>query len=103
MGSKLSELDRYFPRAKGSTGDVGGSALAIGPKRKDREYFRDGQGALGIRYAGSYDDWNWTAEERDGFTGTITFYHHGSTSSDVNQLEYKDGKLVHKDWGFLPG
>lgn len=41
--------------------------------------------------------------ERDRFTGEITFIQHGSTSSDVSTLFYQNGKLRKRDWGFLPG
>ena len=85
IGSRLSELDRYLRRAPDSEGEVREDPNAPNP------------------YHGDYDVWSATPDERDRFTGEIDFYHHGSTSSDMNSLEYKDGRLIKKDWGFLPG
>lgn len=91
LGSKLSELDRYLDRAPTSTGEVDGY---IASKEA---------GAEPTPVSEDYDGWGVTPEQKDRFTGTITFYHHGSTSDDVNELRYRNGKLVFKDWGFLPG
>jgi hypothetical protein len=90
MGSRLSDLDTHYKRPpdadpRNFSGEV--TSAAYSP----------------VRYKGDYDEWTATPEERDQFTGTIDFIHHGSTSSDLNHLEYKDGRLIKKDWGFLPG
>ncbi|MBX3119995.1 MAG: hypothetical protein KF784_13095 [Fimbriimonadaceae bacterium] len=89
--TKLSDLDRYLIRGIGSEGEVEGTILEPDGSGKKVEVKED------------YDRWKATPEERARFTGKITFYHMGTTSTDVNEFVFQDGKLVDKDWGFLPG
>ncbi len=83
IGSSITDLDRLYPRGAGSKGEI---VEFVGTQERKR---------------GDYDAWRPTHPAN--FTGEITFYHHGSTSSDVNALTYRNGKLVARDWGFLPG
>lgn len=92
LGSRLSDLDKYIQRGPGSEGEVTG------------QFTRDSSAPLTIHLReASYDRWSATAKERDTFTGIITFTDYGTTSADVNDFTYKEGRLVDKDWGFLPG
>lgn len=103
-GSMLTDLDRYLHRGAGSTGEVTEWTPAPPQLPGDNEpRVVNGYGNFKERSLGSYDAWNASAEERNRFTGQITFTDVGSTSSDVNTLVYRKGKLVGKDWGFLPG
>jgi hypothetical protein len=90
LGSALADLDRHLVRGEGSRGEV-----------VERIALKDGTYAQ--RSLGDYDAWRASPETRARFTGTITFTHHGSTSSDVTEMTYRDGNLRKKDWGFLPG
>lgn len=103
LGSKLSDLDRYYPRGGGSEGEViQWLPLAKGEKRP-HDAIENEFGVFKPMELGSYDQWGASTAARDSFTGEITFYHHSLTSSDVNALYYIDGKLKKREWGFLPG
>jgi hypothetical protein len=102
MGCKLTEIDRYLERGPGSTGEV--VEWLPGNKGQSSEpLFRNEYGTFFKRDLGSYDTWRADSRRLNAFTGTITFYHLGATSSDVNVLVFVGGALVKKDWGFLPG
>jgi hypothetical protein len=103
LGSNLSDLDRHLQRGEGSRGEVI-AWLPAGKSPKATDPLETNElGTFIVRVVGSYDDWKAPPEERNRFTGEITFYHHGTASADVNRLVYVDGKLRKKDWGFLPG
>ena len=102
-GSKLSELDHYLKRGAGSSGEVIEWVSTSGPPHKNEELVRNEFGTFIPNKLGSYDDWKASPDERNSFTGEITFTHHGLTSSDANTFIYVKGKLRKKDWGYLPG
>jgi hypothetical protein len=103
LDSSLADLDRYLVRGTGSIGEVRewtpNANDSAGSGRKIQNEF----GRFRESYIGDYDAWKATTEERNRFTGEIDFFHHGSTSSDMNSFVYVNGKLKKKDWGFLPG
>ncbi len=110
IGIKLSDLDGYLKRGSGSEGEVlqwiptnepadsKGMQLRGEGMRISTEF-----GTFLQKNLGSYDEWYATAEDRNRFTGEITFIHHGSTSSDINSFTFVNGILRKKDWGYLPG
>ncbi len=103
IGSQLSELDRYLERGGESTGEVVEFVPVGRPGRVADGLVSNEFGTFKPKHLGSYDKWKATMNERDRFTGEITFIQHGSTSSDVSTLFYQNGKLRKRDWGFLPG
>ena len=104
LGSKLSELDRYLHRGAGSEGKVTQwiPARITAGNPVYNEFYKE-FGMFIPKKLGSYDEWKASSEERDKFTGEIQFIHWSSTSDDVNTFIYINGKLLKKDWGFLPG
>jgi hypothetical protein len=53
---------------------------------------------------GNYSDWSPTEELRTRFTGDIDFFvDNGQAETRALTFTYMNGKLVSKDWGFLPG
>jgi hypothetical protein len=103
MGSELADLDRHFVKLPVSKGEVTEWLPANRPVKAGEERVTNEHGTFIARSLGDYDGWNATPEERNRFTGEILFFHHGSTSADVNVVTYRQGKLIHKEWGFLPG
>jgi hypothetical protein len=103
IGSELSKLDRYLQRASDSSGEVTQWIPLNEAASSPRDSIKNEFGTFTTNPIGSYDTWKATDEERNRFTGEIIFYHHGSTSSDVNSFIYVKGKLKKKDWGYLPG
>lgn len=103
MGSKLTDLDRHFTMLPDSRGEVTEWLPGNRPVKAGEERVTNEHGTFNARSLGDYDGWTATPEERNRFTGEILFFHHGSTSADVNSVIYRRGKLVQKDWGFLPG
>lgn len=103
LGSELSKLDQYLERAAGSSGEVTEWIPATNAPSNPSDLIENEFGTFTRKSLGSYDGWMASPETRNTFTGEILFFHHGSTSSDVNSVIYQNGKLRKKDWGFLPG
>lgn len=103
LGSKLSDLDHLIHRGANSQGQVvqwyATKGKGKGAKNRQKNEF----GVFETETRGDYDVWHAEKDERDHFTGAITFIDDGTTSADVNIFIYQDGKLAKKDWGFLPG
>ncbi len=121
-GSRLSELDQLYPADLRREGRVvqwlpiGPNAIATADRYTTEEKsFLESRGLtpFGSRidndfgvfeawYLGTYADWTASQEERDSFTGEISFFRHG-WRPDVNTLIYVKGRLVKTEYGFLPG
>ncbi len=111
MGSKLGELDRHFVRGRDDEGEVT-EWIRPGKAPSDsvhRDQVKNEFGQFLAEHIGSYDGWNASDEERDSFTGKITFYHHSWVIPDdlapsyMIELVYIHGELKSKNWGILPG
>ncbi len=103
LGSELSELNQYIRRAEGSFGEVVEWRVANKALDATEKPIKNEWGIFVPKALGSYDDWKASAEEKNKFTGEITFFHMSLTSSDANVFTYRNGKLCKKNWGFLPG
>ena len=82
LGTNPSEIAKYLPRSSDSKGEV----FSVAGKR-----------------LGDYEVWASSKTNSDIFSGTIRFTDLGSTSADVQELTYENGKLIKRDYGFLPG
>lgn len=102
IGSKLAQLDQLLVRHKDTLGRVyssenseNGEQARYSPSSLD--YAKAG------KFLGDYDTWLKSMPNLETFSGTIEFVRHGFTSSDVAALSYRGGRLVKREWGFLPG
>ncbi|MBX3119994.1 MAG: hypothetical protein KF784_13090 [Fimbriimonadaceae bacterium] len=104
LGIHVSELDPYLIRGHGSTGVVTEWTEKTTESYTGRVPMKNTKyGKFKTRGLGNYDTWKKTIDRQDRFTGEITFTHESFWSTDVNSFYFKDGVLVDKDWGFLPG
>lgn len=61
-------------------------------------------GVFELKDLGDYTDWNPSADDAEGFTGEIVFFvDQPFGNSSMVGFSYVDGRLVKKDWGYLPG
>lgn len=110
IGTRLSDLDGYLMRWKLDSGDVmQWSPTSGSPDREDIQIRREGVkirtefGTFLQKDLGSYENWGAGTEERNDFTGEITFFHHPHWNAEIIGFTFIRGKLVQKDWGYLPG
>lgn len=102
-GSLLADLDRHLDRWPGSHGTVVEWTPATDHPNPQGERGTNEFGSFFHKSLGPYDEWQATDEERNRFTGEISFYNDDSHSALVNSLIYVEGQLQKTDWGHLPG
>lgn len=104
LGIHVSELDPYLIRGRGSEGEVTEWTEKTTEPYTGRVPMKNTKyGKFKTRNLGDYDSWKKTVGKESRFTGDIQFTHDSIWSSDVNEFTFKNGVLVDKDWGFLPG